>query len=141
MNEYSLIRIVLRRTDRGAVDPCPNLLELTDGRTSSRVITDYRGLTTLNCDPWVPLILGSYDPWLGTTLKMIATMSHSAESDASSMVRKSPKTRHGVSCFCAYAFLPLVGDAVKAVGRRTVRRVAHDSEGVGPSRQSIEATR
>jgi len=49
----------------------------------------------------------------------------------SSMVRKSPQTRPGVSCCCAHALLPVVGHAVKAGGRRTVRH----------SLQSIMATR
>ena len=35
------------------------------------------------------------------------------------MVRKSPKTHHAMSCCCAHAHLPEVGDVVKAVGRRT----------------------
>jgi len=30
------------------------------------------------------------------------------------MVRKSPKTRHGMSCYWARAHLPVIGNAVKA---------------------------
>ena len=37
----SLIRIVLGCASRGAAYPCPNLLELMDGSTSSCVATDY----------------------------------------------------------------------------------------------------
>jgi hypothetical protein len=48
----------------------------------------------------------------------------------SSMERKSPKTRHGISYCCAHAQLSVIGDEVKAGGRRTVRHMAHDSEGV-----------
>jgi len=59
----------------------------------------------------------------------------------SSMVRKSPKTRHGMSCCCAHELLPMVGGAVKAGGRQIVRHMAHDCEGVGHSLQSIVATR
>ena len=36
----TLVRIVLGSTNRGVVYPCPNLLELMDGSTSSRVGTD-----------------------------------------------------------------------------------------------------
>jgi hypothetical protein len=39
--------------------------------------------------------------------------------DRSWMVRKSPKTLHGTSCCWAHAHLHVVGDAVKADGRRT----------------------
>jgi len=48
----TLIRIVLGIANRGAVYPCPNLLELMDGSTSSRVATDYHWLTNLYNDPW-----------------------------------------------------------------------------------------
>jgi hypothetical protein len=46
-----------------------------------------------------------------------------------------------MSCCCEHALLPVVGDTVKAGGRHNVRHVAHDSEGVGHSLQSIVATR
>jgi len=46
-----------------------------------------------------------------------------------------------MTCCCAHARLPVFGDVVKEGGRRTVRHVAHDSEGVGHSLQSIVATR
>jgi len=59
----------------------------------------------------------------------------------SSIVRTSPKTRHGMSCCCAHALVPVVGNAVKAAGRRIVPHVAHDSEMVGRSPQSIVAMR
>jgi len=49
----------------------------------------------------------------------------------SSMVRKFPTARRGMSWYCKHAILPVVGDAVKAGGRQTVRHVAHDSEWVG----------
>ena len=48
----TLVRIVLESTNRGAVYPCPNLLELMDGSTSSRVATDYHWLTNLYTYPW-----------------------------------------------------------------------------------------
>jgi len=48
----SLIRIVLGRASRGAAYLCPNLLELMDGSTSSRVATNYHWLTNLYTDLW-----------------------------------------------------------------------------------------
>ena len=50
-------------------------------------------------------------------------------------------TYDGMTCYCAHAQFAVVGDAVKAGGRRSVRHVAHDSEGVGHSLLSIVATK
>jgi hypothetical protein len=57
------------------------------------------------------------------------------------VLRKSPKTRHGMCCCCANARLPVVVDAIKVDGKRTVRHVTHDSEGVEHSLKSIVTTR